>query len=177
MSLVGPKPNPAPAASRLVRVACYAWAAPTSLVGLVVGLLTLATRGRVRCVAGVLEFHGGLSRWLLERTPIGAQALALGHVIVGRDLESLDRCRRHERVHVRQAERWGPAFLPAYLASSAWAWLRGLDPYYANHFERQAYREANGCDSLGFVRASRRRGASAGGPVRGQPERRSDHRA
>jgi hypothetical protein len=42
-------------------------------------------------------------------------------------------------VHVRQYERWGPAFLPAYLLSSLLQLLRGRNPYRENHFERQAY--------------------------------------
>jgi hypothetical protein len=51
----------------------------------------------------------------------------------------LDHCRTHELVHVRQYERWGPLFVPAYLASSAIIWLRGGDPYRDNPFEREAY--------------------------------------
>ena len=30
-------------------------------------------------------------------------------------------------------------FLPAYAASSLWAWLRGRDPYRGNAFEREAF--------------------------------------
>ena len=49
--------------------------------------------------------------------------------------------RAHELVHVRQYERWGPLFVPAYLAASAWMLVSGRDPYYDNHFERAAYRQ------------------------------------
>ena len=40
---------------------------------------------------------------------------------------------------MRQYERWGPFFLPAYLLSSLLQLLRGRHPYRENHFERQAY--------------------------------------
>lgn len=86
----------------------------------------------------MLEVWGGFSRWLLERTPVGAQAMTLGHVILGRDPEVLDACRKHELVHVRQAERWGPFFLPAYLLASLWAYLAGRHYYRDNRFEVDA---------------------------------------
>ncbi|MDO8964417.1 MAG: hypothetical protein Q7W30_08015 [Coriobacteriia bacterium] len=48
----------------------------------------------------------------------------------------------HEHVHVRQYERWGPFFLPAYAISSLVQLARGGDPYRDNRFERQAYAES-----------------------------------
>ena len=42
-------------------------------------------------------------------------------------------------VHVRQCERWGPLFLPAYGVASLVAWARGKRPYLDNRFEREAY--------------------------------------
>ena len=74
-----------------------------------------------------------------RRIGSGAAALTLGHVVWGRDGQCLVRSRAHERVHVRQYERWGPLFLPAYLLSSLLQLLRGRNPYRENHFERQAY--------------------------------------
>ena len=47
--------------------------------------------------------------------------------------------RAHERVHVRQYERLGALFFPLYVGSSLVQWLRGRDPYFDNHFEREAY--------------------------------------
>ena len=47
--------------------------------------------------------------------------------------------RCHEHVHIRQYERWGALFVPAYLAASAWQGLRGGAPYRDNVFEREAY--------------------------------------
>lgn len=128
---------------RLLR---YLWALPTTALGLPFALLALGTGGRLRMVRGVLEAEGKAIRWLLRRAvPLrgGASAITLGHIILGRDAGCLDRCRVHEHVHVRQAERWGPLFVPAYLLSSAIALLRGGDAYRDNAFEREAFeREA-----------------------------------
>ncbi|MBX6311385.1 MAG: hypothetical protein IRY99_00450 [Isosphaeraceae bacterium] len=129
-----------PLGRRLIRTLAYAWAAPTTALGLVAGALTLASGGRVQRRCGALEFHGGFSRWLLEHTIVRAQAMTLGHVIIGRDEHCLDSCREHEQAHVRQVELWGPAFIPAYLAASAWAWARGEHFYLDNWFERDARR-------------------------------------
>ena len=68
--------------------------------------------------------------------------MTLGHVILGQDLDCLRYSRRHEHVHVRQYERWGPFFLPAYLLASFILWLRDRDPYRDNPFEREAYDQA-----------------------------------
>lgn len=65
--------------------------------------------------------------------------MTLGHIILGRDRPTLDRARAHEHVHVRQCERWGPFFLPAYVMASLLCKLRGQRPYLDNPFEREAY--------------------------------------
>ena len=133
----------------MIRPLAYLWAAPTTLAGLPFALLSKPTGGGARVVDGVLELHGGAAGWFLRRvTPFvmggpGAGAMTLGHVVIGRDQIALDLSRRHERVHVRQAERWGPLFLPAYLAASAYLKLRGRDAYRDNPFEREAYRTAD----------------------------------
>jgi hypothetical protein len=127
----------------------YGWAAPTTAVGLVAGGLTLASGGHARLRQGTLEFHGGFSAWMLKRVA-GAMAMTLGHVILGRDAWSLDICREHEQAHVRQVERWGPLFLPAYVACSLWEWTRrnkGRHYYYDNYFERDARRACGEDDS------------------------------
>src|ERR1700760_4559624 len=89
-------------ARRAVRPLVYAWAAPTTLFGLTAGALTLATGGEVQVRRGALEFHGGFSRWLLQRRMVGASAMTLGHAIIGRDPQCLDVSRDHEQAHVRQ---------------------------------------------------------------------------
>ncbi len=122
----------------MLRTFRYLWAFPTSLPGLIVAALTLLTQGHCRRHSGTLEVWGGLARWLLEHTPVTAQAMTLGHVILGRDLQCLDACRDHELVHVRQTELWGPFFLPAYALASLWAHLKGGHYYRDNWFEVDA---------------------------------------
>lgn len=129
--------------NRLIQSLRYAWASPTTMIGLCAVALTLLTRGRCSIVSGVLEAHGGIASWFLRKVvPLehGASAMTLGHVVIGRDAECLTRTRTHERVHVRQCERWGPFFIPAYFIESALATLRGQDAYRGNRFEVQAFR-------------------------------------
>ena len=124
------------AGRRAKKVAAYAWASPTTLVGLTAGALTLCTGGRVQRKSGALEFHGGFSRWFADK--VGFSAMTLGHAIIGHDESALDFCRDHEQAHVRQVERWGIAFLPAYVVASAWAHAKGRHYYRDNWFERDA---------------------------------------
>lgn len=124
------------------RLLAYLWASPNSIAGLLVVPPALASGGRVRLVEGVVEVHGPAVRWLLTRVvPLegGAAALTLGHVVLGCDEHCLAVSRAHERVHVRQYERWGPLFIPAYFGSSLAARLRGRCAYRDNRFEREAY--------------------------------------
>ncbi len=124
-----------------MRVLAILWAGPNTLLGLLLGVVGLATGGRARCHDGTLEFYGGGLGWLLEHMPIGQQILAItfGHVILGKSADALDLTREHELVHVRQYERWGPALIPAYCLASLFVWLRGGRAYWDNPFERQAY--------------------------------------
>jgi hypothetical protein len=120
----------------------YVWALPTTLVGLVGVAAIGATGGSVGVCDGVVEACGGCASRLSRRSglvPGGIAAMALGHVVLAVDARLLARTRAHERVHVRQAERWGPAFIPAYALSSLWLFCRGRDPYFDNPFEREAY--------------------------------------
>lgn len=124
----------------------YLWALPTSLLGAPFIAIALASGGRVEIVNGVLEVHGGVLASFLRACPLGAggaSAMTLGHVVLGRDCECLAATRQHERAHVRQCERWGPAFIPAYLAAGLWAAMRGKGAYHGNYFERQARAEAS----------------------------------
>ena len=123
---------------RLIR---YLWAAPYTGVGVVLGLLGVLAGGQWRTHHGVLEFFGGRIGRALARMPrgLGFSAMTLGHVILAVDRSALVQLRAHEQVHVRQYERWGPLFVPAYLLSSLVQLLRGRNPYRENHFERQAY--------------------------------------
>jgi hypothetical protein len=123
----------------------YLWAAPNTLLGLLFVTLALVSHGRLAVVDGVLELHGGLIARLLRRCTLragGASAMTLGHVVIGRDAPALAATRAHERVHVRQYEGWGPAFIPAYLVAGLWGWLTGEGAYRGNSFERGAVQEA-----------------------------------
>jgi hypothetical protein len=122
----------------------YVWAFPATLLGLFFLPLALLSGGTVRLVQGVLEIQGGLVAMFLRRgLPVlgPAAAMTLGHVILGRDQSCLDRSRRHEHVHVRQYEHWGPLMLPTYLVCSGVLYLRGRDTYLDNPFEREAFEE------------------------------------
>ena len=107
------------------------WPAPWSLLGLLLGTCMLACGGRVQAQQGTLEFSGGA----LARLPWPMDGITFGHVILGRSAAHLALLRAHEQVHVRQYERWGLLFVPAYLSESAWQWLRGQRAYFDNRFE------------------------------------------
>ena len=126
--------------SILRRLAAYAWAGPNTLLGLLAGVVVLALGGRLRMVGGVAEFSGGLlSSSLAFPGVLRFNAITFGHVILGVSEAELAAARSHEHVHVRQYEAWGPFFLFAYVASSAWQLLLGHRMYRDNFFERQAF--------------------------------------
>ena len=120
------------------------WAAPCSLVGLLLGATLLAFGGSCRRVGHTLEF----SRFAACTPPDSVfarlpwQGITFGHVILGSSASALQALRSHERVHVRQYERWGVFFFLAYPLSSLFALLRGHCPYRGNAFEQEAYGEA-----------------------------------
>jgi hypothetical protein len=126
------------------RMVVYLWVFPTTSAGLLFLPLALFSGGGAQWHEGVLEIHGGwVGRFLRKPAGIflegGASAMTLGHVVLGLDPATLRRTRSHERIHVRQCERWGPLFIPAYLLASLIVWLRGRDGYLDNPFEREAY--------------------------------------
>ncbi|MGQ9649544.1 MAG: hypothetical protein ACUVXJ_05510 [Phycisphaerae bacterium] len=124
------------------RILRYAWASPASLLGLLFIPLALVSGGSFCIVDGVVEVHGGIVTRLLRLglpwvRPI--MALTLGHVVLGCDAVCLSYTRAHERVHVRQYERWGPLLIPLYLGASLVVLAAGRDPYRGNPFEREAF--------------------------------------
>lgn len=116
------------------------WAAPCSLIGLVLAVPLLLGGGRARRVGPAIEValrDGELpENSPLRRFPLAA--ITFGHVILGASGAQLERVRGHEHVHVRQYERLGPLMLLAYPLASLVALLRGRRGYHDNWFEVQA---------------------------------------
>ncbi len=67
--------------------------------------------------------------------------MTFGHTILARTEEDVRRTHEHELVHVRQYQRWGVFFVPAYFAASLWLWCTGKDFYRENPFEVEAFYE------------------------------------
>jgi hypothetical protein len=106
------------------------WASPASLIG---ALLAPFFASR-RVTSGVLLCEG--ASWP-GRFGWRYRAITFGHVILCVD-ELDDDLLAHELVHVRQYERLGAFFMPAYLWASVAAWLRGGHHYLDNRYEIEA---------------------------------------
>jgi hypothetical protein len=117
------------------------WAAPWSVWALALGMIALLTGGKVQWSGEVLEFWGGFLSLFLKYFPFvaGSPVATFGHVVLGRSQRHLEACRPHQLIHVKQYERWGPLFVPAYITFWVILWFRGKHPYYDNPFEREAY--------------------------------------
>jgi hypothetical protein len=124
---------------RLLRLAGYVWAFPVTAVGLGLTLLTALSGGRVQARGGAIEAHGGLARRLLRGNRFwkGGAAMAVGHVILARDRAGLECSRAHERIPVRQLERWGVLLPAAYLLVGWRLKRRGHDAYLDHPFEQE----------------------------------------
>ncbi len=116
----------------MIRVLKVLWASPASLVGALFAPF-FASR---RVSSGVLLCEG--ASWP-ARLGWRYRAITLGHVVLCVD-ELDDALFAHELVHVRQYERLGALFMPAYLWASAAAWLRGGHYYRDNRYEIEARR-------------------------------------
>jgi hypothetical protein len=121
------------------------WASPLTLLGMLLAFPVFALRGHVQLIRGptvALLVRGPFADRMLSRHPFGAMsAMALGHMIIAEHQGLSSRVLIHELAHVRQAMRWGIFFPLAYLASSAWAAIRGRDAYWHNKFEIAAREE------------------------------------
>lgn len=126
----------------------YCGAFPVSCIGIVLLPFVVLSGGAVAIAAGVIEAEGAIASFLLSRLHI--DAIAIGHVVFGRNRDSLIRCRNHDRVHVRQCERWGPLFPVLYLLSSAAALVHGLHPYRDNRFEQEAFHVSGLMETTGL---------------------------
>jgi len=131
-----------PAIRLLFRGAALLWASPNTSIGLALGLIL---GGRFQVVDGVVEVHGPRIAYVLERMWVPAAAITLGHCVLAQSAPLLHQTRRHERVHVRQYECWGPLFIPTYLLLSAGLALCGRDGYRENPFEVAAFRVPDDC--------------------------------
>ena len=110
----------------------FLWAAPGTLLGLL-----LAPFFKRRSVVHHVLLCEGAS-WV-RRLGWRYRAMTLGHVVLCVD-DIGDEVLDHELVHVRQWERWGPAFLVAYPLATLAALARGKHYYRDNRFEVEARR-------------------------------------
>lgn len=124
--------------SRLLK---YLWASPVTIVGLAFAVAAAVSGGHVQIRDGIIEAYGGwLHSWMRGgRLFRGGAAMTLGHVILARDRDCLERSRLHEQVHVHQFERYGPLLPPIYVAIAWWLAWRGYDPHLDHPFEQEAY--------------------------------------
>ena len=116
---------------RAGRTAAAVWAAPLTAVGLLVAALGGgARRWDVERGCLVVEVVGGPSAAALRA--VGADANAIGQVVLARAPVAPEVLLDHEAVHVRQAERLGPLLFPAYV------WLAARYGYRDHPLERAA---------------------------------------
>jgi hypothetical protein len=122
---------PEPPRTSAGRVAAAVWAAPLTSIGF---LMAAAAGRRPRWSAEhgcwVVEGVRGPSGVALRT--VGADANAIGQVVLSRSTISSRALLAHEAVHVRQAERLGPLLFPAYL------WLAARYGYRDHPLERAA---------------------------------------
>lgn len=100
------------------QVAAMAWASPLTAIGLLVALVS-GGRPRWRPEYGCFVTDGVRGPSALALRLVGAEANAIGHVVLSRQGTSAKALLAHEAVHVRQAERLGPLLFPVYLWLSA----------------------------------------------------------
>lgn len=135
-------------ASRALR---YVWASPYSLLGLLLALTAILLGATARVNAGTLKVAGGRFGLWLSRfpRPLRFSAVTIGHIILGESHAVLESVSAHEHVHVRQYERWGILFVPAYCCASLFQLVRGRSPHFANPFEKEAYATVRFTDAPG----------------------------
>lgn len=112
------------------RLGAYLWASPATAIGAVLSLF-FDKRSVTR---GIVVAEG--ARWP-RRLGWRYRAITFGHTVLS--IDELDESTlRHEVVHVRQYERWGPLLLIVYPLASLWVKLRGGHAYLDNPFEVEA---------------------------------------
>lgn len=125
----------------------WIWIGPMHLAALV--LVKLAGAWHVGAVDESTAFNeymvpqDGWAKRLFER--FGFVAITpSARVIIWRDWKSYHTTAllAHEAEHTKQHRRFGPFFLPVYLACSAWAWVTGRGAYRGNALEVAARKAA-----------------------------------
>jgi hypothetical protein len=124
------------------RIAAAMWAAPLTLPGVAIALLSGA-RPRWSPTHHCLVALGVGGPSGLALRIVGADANAIGAVVLCRRLDPPSSLLAHEVVHVRQAERLGPLLLVAYL------WLAARYGYRDHPLERAARAGARASRSAG----------------------------
>lgn len=116
------------------------WAFPYTVLGMGVYWLPFLGPKHIIRYRGTIGVVGPGVERILRFAPIpgGAAALTLGHTILATSDDTFYSTWDHEWIHVQQYERWGPAFVPAYLLVGLWQRLRGRDAYWDNPFEVEA---------------------------------------
>lgn len=139
---------------RILLVAGWIWALPTSLIGL---LFALVTAKPVELLP-LNVWRWEARPWLVALMPKGWQAITFGTVLVMKWVDpgaiwiggiSLASIIRHERCHTLQSFFLGILFLPVYGVSCFVAWGEGEDVYRGCWMERQAYRYQDKPDAWG----------------------------
>ena len=122
----------------------YIWSSINTLIGLAIWAI-LAGRGKrpYRTVSpGILirtmRPHSWLGRYFARRS---LAAITFGHLVLIITARPPDNIVGHELVHIRQYELLGPLFLPLYGLASLVVLALHKDFYFANPFERQAYKK------------------------------------
>jgi hypothetical protein len=144
--VVGPAPRlhtaiagwrPPTPRTRVGRWVARAWTGPSTVAGTLTALLGgRLPRPEPRHGCLVAAPVRGVTAAALRA--MGATAATIGTVVVSRRDPVGERLLRHEALHVRQQERLGPLFAPAYaLAQAVWGYRR-------NPFEVAARRAAEG---------------------------------
>jgi hypothetical protein len=104
-----------------LRALGYVWAAPNTLLGLILGVLSFQ---RPRVADGILIFDGPRRGFLALIALFRRAAITYGHVVLSnRPLDG--RLLIHELHHVRQYERMGPFYIPLYLLIYLFTGYRG----------------------------------------------------
>lgn len=115
-----------------------AWAAPTSLIGLLMALLGAKPYRVIRGQVWQWRSSWGLWAWLNGKNFI---ATTLGNIsIVSPDWIDNETTQKHEAIHTAQAYILGPLFLPFYAICSLVTKMNGGDLYWDNALEDYAYR-------------------------------------